>query len=153
MRFRKGTVNEKDIFVEVWKDEQGFVSSLKVTDKLKLVYNDAVFGGMQWSRDGTKITFIGEKPEIATYKPFFKDEEEPKKEEDKKEDEEKKENDKKPEEEKPEEHWQDEKFLYKENFGETLTNKERPAIFIFDTVLNKLHEVQFGKHLKPTDYP
>jgi len=30
---------------------------------------------------------------------------------------------KKKEEEKKEEHWQDEKFLYKEHFGETLTTK------------------------------
>ena len=120
VRFRKGAVNEKDIFVEVWSQERGFVSSLKVTDKMKMVYNDAAFGGIQWSRDGTKILFIGEKPDISAYKPFFKDEEEPKKEAEATKEESKEE--KKPE-DKPEEHWQDEKFLYKEHFGETLTNK------------------------------
>jgi len=97
--------------VEVWDSQRGFVSSLKVTDKIKMIYNDTVFGGISWSRDGNKIVFIGELPEIASYKPFFKDPEEEKKSEDKK------------DEEKKEEHWQDEKFLYKEHFGETLTTK------------------------------
>ena len=49
VKFRKGTNNEKDIFIEVWNQDPGFVSSLKVTDKLKLVYNDSAFGGIQWS--------------------------------------------------------------------------------------------------------
>ena len=42
------------------------------------------------------------------------------------------------EDKKKEEHWQDEKFLYKENFGETLNKKGTPAIFIFDLTENKL---------------
>ena len=42
------------------------------------VYNDSVFGGIAWSRDGKKITFVGEVPEISTFKPFFKDSEEKK---------------------------------------------------------------------------
>ena len=81
VKFRKGTTNEKDIFVEVWQADQGFKTSLKITDKLKMVYNDSMFGGISWSTDKTKIVFIGEQPEIATYKPFFKDKEEPKTEE------------------------------------------------------------------------
>jgi len=80
------------------------VSSLKVTEKVKFVYNDFLFGGVSWNKDGTKVVFVGEKPDISSYKPWFKDAaEDPKKEDDKK----------------PEEHWQDEKFLYLENFGET----------------------------------
>jgi len=86
------------VFIEVWK-ETGFVSSLKVTDKLKAVYNDAIFGGISWSKDGTKIVFIGEIPEIAAYKSWFKDAEEPKPEAEKKEGEEPK------KEEAKEEHW------------------------------------------------
>ena len=120
-----------------------------------MIYNDTVFGGISWSRDGKKIVFIGEKPEIASFKPFFKDPEEEKKTDDKK-DEEKKEGedaDKKKEEEKKEEHWQDEKFLYKEHFGETLTTKQRPAIFVFNLEDNKLEQVHFAKHLLETDYP
>lgn len=137
------------MFVEVWDSNGGFVSSLKVTDKLKAVYFDTLFGGISWSRDKTKIVFIGERPDIAAFKPFFKDAEEPKpekKEEDKK-DEEKK------EEEKKEEHWQDEKFLYQENFGETVVSKKKPAIFVFDLESNKLSTVEFGKHLAETAYP
>ena len=95
------------------------------------------------------MVFIGEKPEIASYKPFFKDAEEEKKEEEKKDQED---GDKKKE-EKKEEHWQDEKFLYKEHFGETLTSKQRPAIFVFNLEENKLKQVHFSKHLLDTDYP
>lgn len=32
------------------------------------VYNDVVFGGIAWSEDETKICFVGEKPEPASYK-------------------------------------------------------------------------------------
>lgn len=102
VKFRKGTTNEKDVFIEVWNAEKGFVSSLKATEKLKMVYNDSIFGGISWSRDMKKVVFIGELPEIAAYKAFFKDKEEEKKEE--KKEEEKKEDEKK-EEEKKEEHW------------------------------------------------
>lgn len=56
VRFRQ---KDKDIFAEVW-DRRGFVSSLKVTDKLSKVYNDLFFGGVSWSRDGRKVVFIGE---------------------------------------------------------------------------------------------
>lgn len=78
IRFRKGQTNEKDIFIEIWDSNGGFVSSLKVNEKLKSVYNDSLFGGIQWSRDMQKIVFIGEKPEVALYKPHFKDPEESK---------------------------------------------------------------------------
>jgi hypothetical protein len=137
VKFRKGEKNEKDVFIEVWSNEKsgGFVSSLKVTDKLTKVYNDTVFGGISWSRDHKKIVFVGEVPEIANYKPFFKDPEEPKKEEEKKE---------KDDKAAPEEHWQDEKFLYKEDFGETLGGKVKPAIFIFNLEENKLQQVYLG---------
>lgn len=127
IKLRKGTTNEKDIFIEVWNEDPGFVSSLKVTDNFKMIYNDSAFGGIKWSRDKTRIIFIGEKPEIASFIPLFKDEE------GNKVNDEDSLNDKK-----AEDHWQDEKFLYKEHFGETLIYKQRPAIFIFDLVLNKL---------------
>ena len=53
---------------------------MKVTKKLKMIYDDAAFGGISWSKDGSKVCFIGEKPAIAEYKPFFKDAEEAKEE-------------------------------------------------------------------------
>lgn len=87
---------------------------------------------MSWSPDGNKVAFVAEIPEVATYKPFYKDEEK-KKETDENKDEDKKADDKK---KKEPEHWQDEKFLYKENFGETLDSKSKPGIFIFDLVEN-----------------
>ena len=124
---RKGVKNEKDVFVEVWSSHvQGLVSSLKVTDKLTKVFNDVVFGGIAWSKDETKITFIGEAPEIASYKNPFDiavEEESKKTDEDKKDD----------------EHWQEEKFLYKTDFGEMLVGKKGPAIFVFDLKENTLN--------------
>lgn len=68
------------MYMEVWRKDTGFVSSLKVSDKLKAVYNDTVFGGVSWSKDGQKIVFIGEVPDIEKYNAYFKDPEEPKKE-------------------------------------------------------------------------
>jgi len=50
-----------------------------------MLYNDTVFGGVQWSPDGQKIVFVGEVPEVAKYDTYFKDFEEPKPEEEKKE--------------------------------------------------------------------
>ena len=32
------------------------------------IYNDVVFGGVSWSSDESRICFIGEKPEPASYK-------------------------------------------------------------------------------------
>lgn len=147
VRIKKGGWEQKDVYVEVWNAEEGFVSSLKVTEKLKMIYDDAAFGGISWSRDGKKVCFIGEKPAIAEYKPFFRDAAEAEKGQGEKEEECKK--------AKGEagEHWQDEKFQYVEHFGETLSDKRRPVIFIFDLSENRLDQVRFGKHLGSTDYP
>ena len=73
VKVRKGGAEKKDVYMEVWNAQKGFVSSLKVTDKLKMVYDDAAFGSVSWSKDGSKVCFVGEKPAIAEYKPFFKD--------------------------------------------------------------------------------
>jgi hypothetical protein len=67
VRIRKAAEG-KDIFIEVWDLEQGgFVSSLKVNEKMTKLYNDAVFGGISWSTDENKICFVAEVPEIAKY--------------------------------------------------------------------------------------
>lgn len=135
VRFRKGEKNEKDLFIEVWRDqERGFITSRKISDKVTKVYNDAIFGSISWSRDETKIAFIGEKPEPAAYKNYWEDEQ-PKKSEEY----EKKREDK--EEEKAPTIYLDEKYKYLDDFGETLIGKKRPAIFIFDLVSNTLNEV------------
>lgn len=84
VRFRKGSdpkAGDKELYIEVWTQE-GFVTSLKVDSKVTKVYNDSVFGGISWSKDCSKICFVGEVPAIAKYEAFFKDEaEEEKKEE------------------------------------------------------------------------
>jgi hypothetical protein len=132
VRLRKDQKDEKKLYLEVWSKESGFTSSLKVDAKVKQIYNDTVFGGVSWSRDGKKIVFIGEVPPVEKYNAYFKDPEEPKKSTEKTEGEENK------EEEKKDEHWQEEKFLYKEDFGETLAAKSQPDIFVFDLDENKL---------------
>jgi len=76
------------------------------------------------------VVFVAELPEPAKYKAFWedvkkaKDEDEENKEETKKED------------EKEDELMQDSKFLYKDSFGETLADKYRPTMFIFDLEKN-----------------
>jgi hypothetical protein len=117
IRIRKATEG-KDIFFEVWNNN-GLASTLKINEKVTKVYNDVVFGGMQWSADESKVCFIGETPEIATYKnPWDQPE--------KKTDESEETKDKK---EEKEEHWQEEKFLYENDFGEALVGKKNPALF------------------------
>lgn len=82
------------------------------------------------------MVFIGEVPENEKYKAYFRDPEEPKEE--------------KKEKSPPEEHWQDEKYLLKEHFGETLDAKMTPAIFVFDVVENKLCKVELKNE---NEYP
>jgi acylaminoacyl-peptidase len=126
LKFRKGEKNEKDLFVELWKPHFGVVKAKKISDKVSFIYNDSVFGGISWSKDCSKIVFIGEKVE-PTYKSYWGEEE--KKEEAKK------------EEEKKEEHFQSQKYDWNPSFGETLTNKKRPAIFVFDLEKFELNEL------------
>lgn len=137
VRFRKGDKNDKDLFIEVW-NSRGYNKSRKVSDKLTKVYNDAVFGGVQWSRDETKIVFVGERPEPSSYKNYWEDSD-VKKEEDKK-DEEKKEAEKKAD-EKPVTYL-DEKYKYVDDFGETLVGKKRPGVFIYDIKENTINLVE-----------
>ncbi len=82
--------------------------------------------------------FVGEKPEPASYKNYWEDEQPKKDEEDKKEG---SEADKKPSEEKPDTKYLDEKYKYVDDFGETLVGKKRPAVFVFDLTENTLNEV------------
>lgn len=81
VRMRKGEKNEKDLFIEVWNEEDGFLTSRKVSDKVTKIYNDTIFGTASWSRDESKIIFIGEKPEPASYKAYWEDEQAKKEEE------------------------------------------------------------------------
>lgn len=118
---------EKDIWLEVWVESinGGLLQSVKISAECSKVYNDAVFGGISWAKDLSKVAFIGEVPAIATYKNPW--ESKPKT------DEEKKESDKK-----ADEHWLDEKFEYDEEFGEMLLGKKKPALFVYDFVENNL---------------
>lgn len=92
------------------------------------MYADAVFGSITWSKDLQKIAFVGEVPPPASYKnPWDLPE--------KKDDEEKKDSDDKPE------HWQEDKYLYDEEFGELLVGKKTAALFVYDLKENKIQKV------------
>jgi hypothetical protein len=88
-----------------------------------------VFGGIAWSADESKIAFVGEVPEITAYKNPFEETKKEEKKEEKKDD------------EKPEEHWQDEKFIYNNDFGENLVGKKAPGIFVFNLKDNTLSQL------------
>ena len=92
---RKDDKDEKAIFMEVWNDasSRAFKSSLSVTKDVSSAFTDSVFGGIRWSKDESKICFIGEIPATASFKSPFenkKSEEDKKEEEEKKKEEEKK---------------------------------------------------------------
>lgn len=130
-----------------------YLISKKIHDKCSAVYNNALFGGVSWSRDSTKVVFIGEKPEPASYKNFWEDndaqDEKARKAAGSNEEEKKKEEEKKPEEEV---HYLDEKYKYSEDFGETQIGKKKPTIFIYNLRENIFEEVQ-GLQQDTTLYP
>jgi isoaspartyl peptidase/L-asparaginase-like protein (Ntn-hydrolase superfamily) len=94
-----------------------------------------VFGSISWSKDESKIIFIGERAEPAAYKNYWEDEAPTVKEEKQEEEENKSKEEKKKEKDKKE-HTLEEKYLHQEDFGETLVGKKRPAIFVFDLKAN-----------------
>lgn len=61
---------EKDLWLEVWSNQLngGLVQSCKLSAECTKVYADAVFGTVTWSRDLSKIAFVGEVPAPASYK-------------------------------------------------------------------------------------
>ncbi len=117
---------------------RGYRSSRKISDKCAKVYNDAVFGGVAWSKDERYAVFVGEKPESASFKNYWEDAKEA---EEKKDEGDKKEEGDKKKEETPVTYL-DEKYKYIDDFGETLVGKKRPALFLFDVVENTFNEVQ-----------
>jgi acylaminoacyl-peptidase len=122
-----------ELWLEVW-GAQGLVSSLKASDKTSKVYNDDLFGGVSWSMSEGKVCFIGEVAAPKKFKSYFEEEaaagaggaaatgsaaSEP-------------------------EVWFDQKYEYKESFGETMDDKVNPAIFVLDVASNKLDRVQLA---------
>ena len=53
---------EKDLWLEVWSAtlNGGLLQSTKISSSCARVYNDTIFGGVSWSRDNSRVTFIGE---------------------------------------------------------------------------------------------
>ena len=116
IRILKDAKNEKELYLELW-DKSGYVETLKLPD-VSLIYNDTVFGGISWSKDGTKIAFISEKPEVKAFKPYWSAEAITTD----------------PEKLKEEAKMTSigDKYNYEANFGETLVNKKLPVLTIYD---------------------
>ena len=129
---RKCEAPSKDLYMEVWSDATSgaFTSSLKLSKEVSACFVDPVFGRISWSKDETKVCFIGEVPVPAEFKSPWENK--------KSEDEKKKADDK---EEEKEEHWQEEKFLHHRDYGEALVGRKQAGIFIFDLKANKINQV------------
>ena len=128
---KKDEKKEKEIHLESW-GENGQYKSAKVPG-ISNIYNDAVFGGITWSKNHDKIIFIAEKEEVAAYTPYWKEDSEEEKTKEQKEKEVKL----------PHAY---EKFLYNgknssqaNNFGETLTNKKYPVIVVYNLKSHKFN--------------
>lgn len=120
---------EKDVWIEVWSSKLngGLVQSCKLSTECTKVYNDAVFGSVTWSKDQSKIAFVGEVPAVATFKNPW-DLPAPTK------------DDAKPA-EKKDEHWLEDKYVYEEEFGELLVGKKTAGLFVYDIKENKVSRV------------
>ena len=140
LNFKKDAKDATAIWIELW--ERSGLRYSKKAPSLGLVYNDPVFGGISWSRDERKVAFIGQRPEEKQFKSHFADPEEQKTKEEKKEEEKNDETgeDTKKKEEKKEKGMED-KFLYKPDFGETLTGKTDPLIYVLDVQKGTLETV------------
>jgi len=122
---------EKDLWIEIWSNQLngGLVQSCKVSAECSKVYADAVFGTVTWSRDLSKVAFVGEVPAPTSYKNPW---DLPEKKDDKK-------GDKEAEKvEENEEHWQEDKYLYDEEFGELLVGKKKAGLFVYNLQTNKI---------------
>ena len=100
------------MWIEVWSP--GFRQSLKISSETTKIYNDSIFGSLSWSKDLTRVCFIGEAPETPSYKNPWEDQLP------------------------SENNSQDEKFMYKEDFGDGMVGKRMPTIFVYDLVQNTI---------------
>lgn len=105
------------------------MQSCKLSAECTKVYADAVFGTVTWSRDLSKIAFVGEVPAPASYKNPW---DLPEKKEEKTGDEQAEKAERK------EELWLEDKYLYDEEFGELLVGKKKAGLFVYDLQTNKI---------------
>ena len=121
----KEAKNAQQFYLEHWNND-GFITSLKLP-KCGQVYNNAVFGGINWSDKADKITFIAEKEQISEYKPYWDSE-----------------NQKPDSENKPPPDFFN-KYMYNGNkstvhssFGEIISSNKCPVIVIYDLGKKKI---------------
>ena len=126
---RKDSKNEKQLYLEHW-DKDGFSISLKLNNVTK-IHNNFVFGGISWSKNWDKITFIAEREEVSEYSPYWDSENKKPKDSNAKGD------------EKKEIHISD-KFKYNHqnsnihsNYGETLADWKYTVIVVYDLTKKK----------------
>lgn len=107
-----------DVWIETWSKHisAGMQQSFKLSTVCSKVYADVVFGSITWARDLSKVAFIGETPaKIKFTNPWDM-----------------------PEKVGDDQNWHEDKFLYKEDFGELMTGKSEPALFVYDLIENRV---------------
>ena len=116
VRFVKDSKNDKDINIEVWTNNILYktiqLNELAITQ----IYHDEIFGKPQFSEDLSKLIFLAEQDEKKSIKNYYSI----------------------PDDEKFNEEFEKSlsKYEYKQDFGELLTGKCEPKVFILD--LNKM---------------
>ncbi|CAI2385739.1 unnamed protein product [Moneuplotes crassus] len=122
--------NDKALYLEHWTSG-GYQISLKLVD-CGAIYNHPVFGGISWSKNNDKITFIAEKKPNEAFTPYWDNEsKKPMTDEEAKKDAKVPHNYRK---------WlyNDRKGTQINNFGETLTDKKHPVMVVYDLELRKI---------------
>lgn len=105
-----------DTWIETWSNQinGGLLQACKLSTMCSKIYADAVFGFLAWSPDLSKVVFVGEVPAKSK---FMNPWDLPEKLDD-------------------EHTWQEDKFIYKEDFGELMTGKTEAALFVYDLLDN-----------------
>lgn len=122
VRVRQGAKEAKELWLELWRGDVGLEKATKISDAAGKIYDDVVFGGVSWNRNCDKIVFVAEVNKPKAYDNAF--EIKKKAESDDPSAEKKKKDAEKP-------FWED-KYEYKDDFGETLEGKQNPGIFMWD---------------------
>ena len=131
---------EKDFYLDYWSEEM-LINSKKVTDELKMIYNDDFFGKIEWNGKENKCIFIGEKAQ-AKFEEFF--------------DYSKNQSSNSNSQEKQEEADPKrkllpiEKFEFNQDFGEACKDKKDPIIFILNCEDLTLKEINIDKQYYPS---
>ena len=124
VRFVKDSKNDKEINIEVWTSNIHYKTIQLSELSIKQVYFDEIFGKPQFSEDMKKLIFLAEVDEKKALKPYFS----------------------LTEDEKFDEEFEKSltKFEFKQEFGELLTGKSDPKVFVLDLSQMKIFNLKFN---------